>query len=146
MDGLERSFGLGKQVDRFAIARSGREARLFRASGQIVVAHPPFRCAKTVSELHLFVPLGLLFERKQIPQIVVNIRISRNPMEPLEATRLPWAQGVGRSNRPAPTNEIKWMWPFPATLKLAVDNFVAEESFRSLMRENLGFPQHGKPN
>ena len=24
-------------------------------------------------------------------------------MEPLEATRLPWAQGVGRSNRPAPT-------------------------------------------
>ncbi len=49
------------------------------------------RCAKTVSERHLFEELGLLFERKQIPQIVVNIRISRNPMEPLEATKLPWA-------------------------------------------------------
>ena len=24
-------------------------------------------------------------------------------MEPLEPTRIPWAQGVGRSNRPAPT-------------------------------------------
>ena len=27
-------------------------------------------------------------------------------MEPLEATRLPWAQGVGSSNLPAPTNKI----------------------------------------
>ena len=25
-------------------------------------------------------------------------------MEPLEKTTVPWAQGVGRSNRPAPTN------------------------------------------
>ena len=24
-------------------------------------------------------------------------------MEPLETTPIPWAQGVGRSNRPAPT-------------------------------------------
>jgi hypothetical protein len=24
-------------------------------------------------------------------------------MEPLEPSRIPWAQGVGRSNRPAPT-------------------------------------------
>jgi len=33
-----------------------------------------FDCAKTVSEFHLREPLGLLFERKQIPQIVVNVR------------------------------------------------------------------------
>ena len=49
-------------------------------------------CAKNVPELHLFAPLGLLFERKQSPQIVVNVRIRRKYMEPLEATRLPWAQ------------------------------------------------------
>jgi hypothetical protein len=49
----------------------------------------PFNCAKTVSELDLLKPPRLLFERKQIPQIVVNIRIARNVMEPLEATRLP---------------------------------------------------------
>jgi len=48
--------------------------------------------AKTVPELHLFEPLGLQFERKQIPQFVVNVRISRKPMEPLEATRLPWSK------------------------------------------------------
>jgi hypothetical protein len=45
-----------------------------------------------VSELHLFEPLRLLFERKQIPQIVVNVRIRRKAMEPLGAARLPWAQ------------------------------------------------------
>jgi len=28
-----------------------------------------------------------------------------------ECRKLPWAQGVGRSNRPAPTNEIKQMRP-----------------------------------
>ena len=72
--------------------------------------HPtPFHCAKTVSELDLLGPPGLLFERKQIPRFVVNIRILRIAMEPLEATRLPWAQGVGRSNRPAPTNGINRM-------------------------------------
>src|SRR6516225_487664 len=65
-----------------------------------------YGCAKTVSELHLFERLGLLFERKQVPQIVVNVGNSRKRMEPLEAARLPWAQGVGRSNRPAPTNKI----------------------------------------
>ena len=27
-------------------------------------------------------------------------------MEPLEPTRVPWAQGVGRSNRPAPTKPL----------------------------------------
>jgi hypothetical protein len=48
-----------------------------------------FTCAKTVSELHLFEMLGLLFERKQIPRFVVNIRNSRKAMEPSEATRLP---------------------------------------------------------
>jgi|ERR1022692_251670 hypothetical protein len=62
-------------------------------------------CAKTVSEMHLFQPGSLLVERKQIPQVVVIAMSSRNPMEPLEAIRLPWAQGVGRSNRPAPTIE-----------------------------------------
>src|SRR5207249_3629947 len=47
-----------------------------------------FTCAKTVSKLHLFEPLGLLFERKQVPQIVVIVRIRRKTTEPLEATRL----------------------------------------------------------
>jgi hypothetical protein len=42
--------------------------------------------------------LGLLFERKQIPQFVVNIRTSRKTMEPLEATRLPRAQVRPRVN------------------------------------------------
>ena len=76
------------------------------------------RCAKTVSELHLFDPLGLLFEQKRIPQFVVNIRKSRNAMEPLEATRLPWAQGVGGSNPPAPTNvfnELRCISGFTST-------------------------------
>jgi hypothetical protein len=68
-----------------------------------------FICAKTVSELDLFVLLGLLFERKQIPQIVVNIRIQRKAMEPLEATRLPWAQAP-----PLPS----WPWVgIPGRLK-----------------------------
>jgi hypothetical protein len=31
-------------------------------------------------------------------------------MEPLEATSLPWAQGVGRSNRPAPTKYYGFQW------------------------------------
>ena len=65
-----------------------------------------FRCAKTVSESHLFQPKGLPFERKHIPQIVVIVRIQRYTMEPLEQTTVPWAQGVGRSNRPAPTKRI----------------------------------------
>ena len=60
-----------------------------------------FACAKTVSEGHLFQPRSLLVERKQIPQIVVIVGTWRKPMAPLEITRLPWAQGVGRSNRPA---------------------------------------------
>jgi hypothetical protein len=70
---------------------------------QVVVAPLLFGCAKTVSELHAFQSLELLFERKQIPQIVVNFRSLRKTTEPLEITRVPWAQGVGRSNRPAPT-------------------------------------------
>ena len=63
-----------------------------------------FTCARTASESHLFQPKGLPFERKQIPQIVVIVRIQRKTMEPLEQTTVPWAQGVGRSNRPSPTN------------------------------------------
>jgi hypothetical protein len=51
-----------------------------------------FACVRTVSELHLFELLGLLFERKQIPQFVVNVRNARKTMEPLEATRLPCSQ------------------------------------------------------
>jgi hypothetical protein len=43
-----------------------------------------FRSAKTVSEPHLFEPLRLPFERKQIPQVVVIVRISRKTREPLE--------------------------------------------------------------
>ncbi len=64
-----------------------------------------FYCAKTVSELDLFEPLGLPFERKQIPRIVVNVRIQRKTTELLEATSLPWAQGVVCSNHTAPTNQ-----------------------------------------
>src|SRR5580704_11906259 len=56
----------------------------------------PCSCAKTVPELHLFKLPGLPFERKQIPRFVVNIRIRRKTMEPLEATRLPWAQPRSR--------------------------------------------------
>ena len=56
-----------------------------------------FRCAKTVSELDLLKSLELLFERKQIPRIVVNIRNSRKTMEPLEATWLPYKQEVHSS-------------------------------------------------
>ncbi len=70
-----------------------------------------FSCAKTVSEAHLFQLPGLPFERKQIPQIVVIVRIQRKTMEPLEQTLVPWAQGVGRSNRPAPTNRINKIGP-----------------------------------
>jgi len=56
-----------------------------------------------VSEPHPLHPVNLLFERKQIPRIVVTIRNSRKPTEPVEPISLAWAQGVGRSNRPAPT-------------------------------------------
>jgi len=77
----------------------------------------PWNCAKTVSELHLFERLGLLFERKQIPRFVVNIRIRRKAMEPLEATKLPWAQGVGRSNRPAPTKVFNKLRAYSGTVK-----------------------------
>ncbi len=55
------------------------------------------RLAKTVSELRR----GLLFERTQIPRIDVNVRASQKTMEPLEATRLPGAQGQAlKSSRP----------------------------------------------
>ena len=51
-------------------------------------------CAKTVSESHLFQLPGFPFERKQIPQIVVIVRIQRKTMEPLKQTTVPWAQGT----------------------------------------------------
>jgi hypothetical protein len=44
-------------------------------------------CAKTVSELHLLRSPGLLFERKQIPQIVVNVRIRETQWSPWKACR-----------------------------------------------------------
>jgi hypothetical protein len=60
-----------------------------------------------VSEIDLLNPTGLLFERKQIPQFVVNIRIWRKTMEPLEATRLPYKQEVrGSSPRPPTIDSI----------------------------------------
>lgn len=62
-----------------------------------------FGCARTVSEPDLFKRLRLLFERKQIPRIVVNIRNSRKTMEPLEATRLPYKQEVAGSIPAPPT-------------------------------------------
>src|SRR5260221_1965555 len=61
-----------------------------------LVAPLLFYCAETVSEPHLFHPWNLQFERKQIPQFVVNVRISRKAMEPLEATRLPCSQAGDR--------------------------------------------------
>ena len=55
----------------------------FRTGNQIGVTPLLLCCAKTVSELHLFELLGLLLERKQIPQIVVNVRNA-------EKQRSPW--------------------------------------------------------
>jgi len=69
-------------------------------------------CAKTVSEPDPHHPTTLLFERKQIPRIVVTIRNSRNSIDHPEPISLPWAQGVGRSNRPAPTNRISGLGRF----------------------------------
>jgi hypothetical protein len=64
------------------------------------------------------IPPGFLIERKQIPQIVEIVRNSREPMELLEPARPPWAQGVGSSNLPAPTNRIKEIRPILATLQI----------------------------
>jgi hypothetical protein len=65
---------------------------------------PAFNCSKTVSELDLLKLLELLFERKQIPQNVINIRISRKPMEPLDAAKLRWAHR-SRVNIPGPRGD-----------------------------------------
>jgi hypothetical protein len=69
-----------------------------------------FGCATTVSELHPFRSLGLLFERKQIPQIVVNVRTLRKTTEPLEATLLPYKQEVRGSSPRAPTIQVSFRW------------------------------------
>jgi len=63
-------------------------------------------CDRTVSKPDLLRRLGLTVERKQTPQIVVNSGNRREAIEPKEAATLPWAQGVGRSNRPAPTKAL----------------------------------------
>ena len=60
--------------------------------------------------------MNLLFERKQIPRIVVTIRNSRKPIDSLEPISLPWAQGIGRSNRPAPTKVVNSHIPSSHTL------------------------------
>jgi len=44
------------------------------------------------------------------PQLLETEGIENSPFARL-AGNLPWAQGVGRSNRPAPTNRIKKMQP-----------------------------------
>jgi hypothetical protein len=62
-----------------------------------------FRCAKTVYELHLFEPLGFLVELKQIPQIVVIVRNSRETKEYLKATRAPYKQEVRSSSLRPPS-------------------------------------------
>ncbi len=64
----------------------------------------PFRCPTTVSESHLYQLQGLPFERKQIPRIVVNIRIWRKTMDSLEATRVPYKQV--RSDRSCPLRRL----------------------------------------
>lgn len=64
-----------------------------------------FRCARTVSESYLLEPCGLLFERKQIPQNVVNVRNWRKPMETLETVILLHTQEVAGSSPVAPTNK-----------------------------------------
>ena len=59
----------------------------------------PFHCAKTVSELDPFHPTNLLFERKQIAQIIVTIRNSRNSIDRLEPISLPCAQRLATFRR-----------------------------------------------
>ena len=80
-----------KLSDRVMPRRRKRRACFLRRRSISLLTPLLFNCAGTVSELHLFQRLGLLLERKQIPQVVVNVRIRRKAMEPLEATRLPWA-------------------------------------------------------
>src|ERR1022692_558824 len=50
----------------------------------------------------------------------------------------PWAQGVGRSNRPAPTNRISSLRPFRTSVKTAVDEFVAVVSLKIHLPNTLG--------
>ena len=65
-------------------------------------------------------------------------------MEPLEDTLLPWAQGVGRSNRPAPTIFIKdlrqlsppsplqcsWQFPIGRRLQVRLSGKVGQAQMR----------------
>src|ERR1035441_392298 len=76
-----------------AVSFSGFGSQERRSDVQAVVAPLLLSCATTVSELHAFQSLELLFERKQIPRIVVNFSSLRKTTEPLEITRVPWAQG-----------------------------------------------------
>ena len=58
----------------------------------------------------------------------------------LAISALPWAQGVGRSNRPAPTNGIIQIQPFPVSSgseKTAVVIFVAVAALKIQQPSNL---------
>jgi hypothetical protein len=82
-------------------------------------------CAKTVFELHLFERLGLLFERKQIPQLVVNIRNSRKTKEPL-ADFAPLGAGGRAFKSPRPDQLFQqYTANFLAAAKPGVVDFVA---------------------
>lgn len=60
-----------------------------------------------MSQSHLFQLPELPFERKQLPQIVVNVGNPRKATDPLEPILLPWAQRVGSSNLPLEWAEFK---------------------------------------
>jgi hypothetical protein len=56
------------------MTRAASSAVVFPHASEVAFYEKLVCCAKTVSELHLLERQGLLFERKQIPQIVVNVR------------------------------------------------------------------------
>ena len=60
---------------------------------------------------------------------------------PSRRTLLPWAQGVGRSNRPAPTNSIKKMRATSGVSQTTVDKFVAVELLK-LHRRSAQIESH----
>jgi hypothetical protein len=75
----------------------------------------PHRSSIVTSRLEL-PPLTMKFDhfastlsRLMSSSLFVALRLA-----PSQRTALPWAQGVGRSNRPAPTNRIKQISPNPS--------------------------------
>jgi hypothetical protein len=61
--------------------------------------HPTFAVPKLCPNSIYFNHWGLLFERKQIPQIVVIVRIQRKMMEPLEPIPIPTRQVLDSKSR-----------------------------------------------